>query len=579
MHITIFCLAIATVPTAQSGQVARIWIEPNILVSHDSVFPHVETALAVNPKDAKNLLGACMVFGRVGGGQTCMTYASKDGGYTWLDTAFPERLNNLSADPQVVFGPNGTAYFLMLSVGSGRGAYHSYRSSDGGFGWQRVDGVPNLGDLPQMAVDHTKGKFAGRIYLIGHDRQIMTAYSADDGRTFSKPIKQPNPNMANPKQAQIISNRPPLVLGDGTLFLPCCVWDDSAKSLSTEVHFVTSKDGGVLFSEPTKVMEYPRASEKVREKEYPLIGTGLWPVFAVDPRPTAGQLYLAWVEPRPEGHRVLLRFSKDQGATWSEPRVVAPADKGSQYQVMLAVNREGTVGIAWFDMRYFPNFDGHELYFTASLNGGETFLPFRKVSSESSLPRGAGNVTPLPPFTRRTEKFIEAHFQTAFGRFGAGGDYAAMACEADGAFRPFWPDSRTGTFQIYTARIRVLKRGEEAEAGLTMPEKLDSQSINRKVTLLCDPPQYDAEKQEGVQFIRLRNVSQEPIYGPIKAKVARSERWELTENEIDFTRALRDVPYLAPGALTEAVRVRFKTANGNGWPILTLEVRGRTFTE
>ncbi|MEP7348099.1 MAG: hypothetical protein ABI877_22710, partial [Gemmatimonadaceae bacterium] len=44
---------------------------------------------------------------------------------------------------------------------------------------------------------------------------------------------------------------------------------------------------------------------------------------------------------------------------------------------------------------------------------------------------------------------------TAAGRWGSGGDYMGLTAAADGGFHAFWADSRTGTFQAWTTRIRV----------------------------------------------------------------------------------------------------------------------------
>jgi len=559
-------------PIPRPDSVARIWVEPNILVSLDCDIPHLEPTLAVNPRDPMNMLGAAIVFARPGAGHTCKTYASKDGGYTWLDTAFPERLTFMSADPQVAFSPTGTAYFLMLSTGRGMTG-HFYRSTDGGLNWKPPVAISNLGDYPQMVVDSTSGKYGGRIYISSHESQTFVMHSADDCQTFSKPIEVPNRNKG------IVSNLNPLVFADGTLFVPFKVWEEPPKQNPplVTVYFVTSHDGGVSFSEPVKCLEFPLAGKESRDREYPFIGTGLSPVFVLDPRPAIHRLYAAWVEPRPEGHRVMLRFSTDGGANWSAPKAVAPAEKGSQYQIMLAVNREGTVGVAWFDTRDFPRLDKYDLYFTASPDGGETFLQPRKVSSEPSAPRGAGNVMPYPPYARRTGTGLEAHFQTAFGRWGAGGDYSAMQTDADGAFRPFWPDSRSGTFQIQTARVRVVQRADdEAALGLKVPEGLTARPVGTKVALVADPPRYDVQKQEGELFLRLRNTSPDRLYGPIRARVAKATGWEQPPAEIDFTPALADLPYLAPGALTGGVRVRFKSTEAKGWPIATLEITAKT---
>src|SRR5262249_27574653 len=84
--------SVAPAATKPADQGFRIVVEPNLLVSRDRDVPHVETTLAINPKDPKNLLGAAMYLSRParGIGGTCKTYASRDGGYTWVEASVPE---------------------------------------------------------------------------------------------------------------------------------------------------------------------------------------------------------------------------------------------------------------------------------------------------------------------------------------------------------------------------------------------------------------------------------------------------------------------------------------------------------
>jgi hypothetical protein len=106
--------------------------------------------------------------------------------------------------------------------------------------------------------------------------------------------------------------------------------------------------------------------------------------------------------------------------------------------------------------------------------------------------------------------------------------------------------------------------------------------VDDNVALVCDPADFDDRKQEGFLRVRLRNTSQQRLYGPIQAKVVRAIGCVLPDGkELDFTPALRDLPYLPPGALTEAVRVRFRPSNLGAetaglWPSVLLKVTART---
>lgn len=442
----------------------QILVGPNILVSKDEWgVSHAETMLAVNPKDVKNLVGASIIFGSEHG-MTCKTYASHDGGYTWIGTAFSERVEYMSVDPQVAFGLQGTAYFIMLGVGKGT-ATHFYRSEDGGFTWERARAL-RISDHPQIVVDRTVGKYAGRVYVSAMYgiKQLAIMRSEDDGKTFIGPAAVPNPSNYS------MLNGNPLVLSDGTLLIPYAIWGDpeiAARSISS-AEFVTSSDGGISFSPPTKVVDIhrnvPSKGWRTRTELHGSFASEAFPVYAVDSRNNTDRLYATWSDIRFGNNRLLFSYSIDQGKTWSAAKFVSPDApvESSQYQPMLAINREGTIGVAWFDTQYSKQQDQYHLYFTASVDGGNSFIHPRRVSSEPSFPAGAGNRTPYQGYGSTTAGLTDQLFRTQFERFGSGGDYMGFTSDAEGIFHPFWIDSRSGTAQVWTTRIQVIRWDERS---------------------------------------------------------------------------------------------------------------------
>src|ERR1035438_4279456 len=108
--ITLALIAITLALIAQAMAQAtgpQLSIGPNILVSRDGDFPHVELTVAANPKQRKNLIGGAIAASQ--GGWGSRAYVSQDGGYSWTAVILTE---GLGVDPQVAFAPNGTAYFL-----------------------------------------------------------------------------------------------------------------------------------------------------------------------------------------------------------------------------------------------------------------------------------------------------------------------------------------------------------------------------------------------------------------------------------------------------------------------------------
>jgi hypothetical protein len=206
------------------------------------------------------------------------------------------------------------------------------------------------------------------------------------------------------------------------------------------------------------------------------------------------------------------------------------------------------VGVAWLDTRDDPQGGPYHLYFAASSDGGQTFLPARRVTSSSSAPGGTGNRTLWQNFMRRADRGAELHLTSAAGRWPTGGDYAAMLVDANGAFRPVWPDARSGAFQVYTARIWVLP-GTEAADLLREPARLAERRVDREVAVECEPS--EPMGPDGEVLLRVPNVSSERLYGPVRVVVSAAGGWEVVEGA-DLTPSLADLPFLPTGVRPKA---------------------------
>ncbi len=397
-------LAAAASPAADAP---RVVVGPNILVSRDGDVAHCETMIAANPKDPKNLLGGSIVMARPDGGAANKAYVSFDGGATWEDVVIPLEMSEGSGDPQVGFGASGTAYFVGLSDGM-----VFYRSEDGGKTW----GLPiRLGkghDHEMLVTDLTTGPYAGRVYITDETdqkgsneiedlimrRRVVLFRSSDDGRSWTGPVD------VALGEGKGLAAYNLLILSDGTLVAPMMEYPNygiDKEASSWRMVFVTSSDGGVTFTPKKPITEvYFGGLKAMREQQKSGRVDGIsGPVFGVDSgEKFRDRLYAAWAELDGGRFRVKSSFSSDRGATWSKPKPIdasAPAG-ASEYLPVIAVNADGVLGVFYYSTEGFPKRDRSHGYFAASMDGGETFLPKVRVSSQVSHPFGSGNLRPGP---------------------------------------------------------------------------------------------------------------------------------------------------------------------------------------
>src|SRR5439155_8271309 len=187
----------ATIHRTAVGTSAGI---PTVRVSHDRYPDHAEPALAVNPRDAHNLLGAAMDFDR---SPTPGTFVSFDGGMTWHDNgALPLPTGfTQGGDVSVAFTPRGTG-FVAAEALSGlnadvRGVY-VWRTDDGGRTFQRPVAVVSgqFVDHPWLAGGTAPSPGSGALYVawvtrpgVGRTQTEGLAFSRslDGGHSFTAP--------------------------------------------------------------------------------------------------------------------------------------------------------------------------------------------------------------------------------------------------------------------------------------------------------------------------------------------------------------------------------------------------------
>lgn len=443
-------LVVAAGPRAQV--LNPIVVGPNVQVS--AAFgdvQHFETQVAADPDNRAHLLAASYIV-NADGSVDNVFYVSFDRGATWARTLHVA----VGTDPAVAIGLNGTAFAATIhdvprADGNSDSFLVVHRSSDGGRTWQQSSVKAESRSLDRNYI--TIDERSGRVYVHGYlqaprdaagkpARSTFVLYtSADGGRTFGQLIAHEGTGPGRPKFVPANG----VVTRDGAFVALTLLLD------ATKLNMFKGRSDAASAPDLDGVLGVIRSTDRGRTLE-PMVQVAEvyydWRVpqlsmssLAVDRSNGAfqGRLYAVWPEANLDRRaQIFLASSTDGGRTWTAPRVVSddgpglkPGHMPNNFMPMVAVNRNGVVGVSWYDRRDNADNLGYWPRFSASLDGGATWLPSVRVST-------APNLVTDPKETRLN-----------------GGDTAGLDADAGGAFHPVWIDNRTGTHQVWTASVTV----------------------------------------------------------------------------------------------------------------------------
>lgn len=535
-QIVVVCLAIIICAAGGDAQTAKspIVVGPNVQVSAaNGSRDHYEVYVGADPENPKDLVGCSMIEAKLPTTRITdsIVYSSFDGGASWTPTLESDDALQGVGDPACVFGPGGKAYFVALAMetdGPLSTQYTShmlvYRSANEGKTWSEPVKLPMV-DRDFISVDTTHSKYRGNVYITanGFARAIGQApptagftyfRSEDSGKTFSDPYL-----LAAPPGHGTIGQTQSAILSDGTIVAFFSELLDEAhlpirpKTPTFNLDVVRSTDGGQSFTRATVAAQAYIG--------YSAVGS-LIPTLAVDNStgPFKNRLYAVWSDYRFGRSEVLMIHSSDEGKTWSKPIVVnddasrGPGKGPDDFMPAVAVNRDGVVGVMWYDRRDNPDDIGYWVRFSASLDGGETFLPSVRVSTAPQtyapdtwrmmwpMVQGGGDPIPDTPKGDLTGAFAVNTWP---------GHTAGMAATADGVFHPFWVDNRSGIQQVWTAAVNV--SGDAVPNG--SPELANWKDVTAKVYLEFGQPVFDASRGTLAVDAYLVNTSKSAIRGPL----------------------------------------------------------------
>jgi hypothetical protein len=416
-----------------------------------------EPSLAVNPRDPRNLVAVWQQdrFPVDGGALSNVVAVSKNGGRSWRQVLVPRisrctgGADERSSDPWLSIGPDGKVYLASLTftenpllVGlAGPTNQLVSRSTDGGLKWSAPTTVVANGaynDREQITADPWRPGTAfevwvNRLGIFGQTGVNEFVRTSDGGRTFSAAKATYAAASDNLPDPTLIS-----VLSDGTLINVFMLANASAvlgPKIPFKVMAMRSVDGGRRWSTPITLGEVPPlapydSTTNVQVRAFPIVSTATAP---------DGTVYAVWNDIESE-HRASIRISRsvDDGRTWTRPRTVRRI-AAQAFLPSVAVDRRGTVGVLWDDLRHDVPGDGQlttDVWFASSGDGGRSFRethvsgPFNAAAAPSTSSTG-----------------VEGRFL---------GDYQGFAALPSGFAAAFAESGKThGPSDIFFARIEV----------------------------------------------------------------------------------------------------------------------------
>ena len=407
---------------------------------------YYETQIAADPRDARHLI-ACAYAVRPDRSVDNIFYISFDGGLTWQETLTVP----ISVDPSCAISPRGTAFASSIHDvprpdGNTDSTLVVHRSEDGGrtYAPAAVTIDTRRVDRAYLTIDDRRNHVYVHAYLQNPrdlGGAVFTLYaSTNGGRSFDQVISQAADGPGTPKFVPANG----VVMPDGTFVALTALLDAtklnmfrgrsdemSAPDLDGGLGVFRSVDGGISL-EPLRTIADVHYDWRVPQLSMPSL--------AVDATggPFRGRVYAVWPDARLDRRtQIFLSSSADGGRTWTTPRIVSDdattlkaGDRPNHFMPMVVVNKNGVVGVSWYDRRDNPDNLGYWPRFAASLDGGATWLPSVRLSTS-------------PNATDPAETRLNS------------GDTAGLAAGADGVFHAAWVDNRTGTHHMWTTAIRV----------------------------------------------------------------------------------------------------------------------------
>jgi hypothetical protein len=289
-------------------------------------------------------------------------------------------------DPLTAYDSLGNLYYETMY--GGPVGCKIIRSTDNGATWSAPLTSVAGNDKNWLAADQTMGPYANYVYTCMTPGNF--ARSTDFGatwvttRTFST---QSLPGM-------MVAVGPDVSTGNNISGGCVYVVTHSGTNAAGTYTFYVSTDGGVTFTQKsTNQFSNVIGTEISGRSTVAGMRCRPYPMITADNSfgPNRGRLYLVYASNSPAGSGnksdVFLRYSTDQGATWTAPTVVHDdANTINNYQFHPAIwcdKQTGRLYLKWYDTRRVPTSDSMDVYATYTDDGGVTFAPNQRLTNRT----------------------------------------------------------------------------------------------------------------------------------------------------------------------------------------------------
>jgi len=271
----------------------------------------------------------------------------------------------------------------VLHYGSGVNGQYIYKSTNGGQTYGPAVLSVSGNDRNTLATDQTNGPYSNYLYAAITPGNFSR--STDGGTSWTTTF-----NSSNTVPGVMIAVGPNGSVQGGTVMYVT----NTGSTASVNYNFFRSIDGGATFDFRTS-MNVAGYVGTLNTQGRLVINNGRtrpYPMIAMDNSygPHRGRLYLVYASNVPAGNGnkpdVILQYSDDQGSTWSSMVTVNdnanPELSDQWFPAIWCVKETGRLYIKWYDTREAPSTYGVNVYATYTDNGGQTFAPNQKLTTQ-----------------------------------------------------------------------------------------------------------------------------------------------------------------------------------------------------